>query len=128
MGDKSGAKSGKRRGTFTGKDDPRNGRGPKKGAPNAGRPPSEFKQAMRQLADRGAVRQRLEHLTSAKNKDADLFLRAFKETADRGYGKPAQAVELSGPDGGPVPLETPAEVRNRIRRELAGIAARKRAQ
>ncbi len=125
MGKKSGAKS-DAPGRFQPGEDPRRGRGPKKGAPNAGRPPNEFKQSMRQLADRPAVRKRLEQLTAASNKDPELFLKAFKETADRGYGKPAQAVELSGPDGGPIPLETPAEVRERVRRELAGIAARKR--
>lgn len=40
---KSGRKSGNRPGTFTGKGDPRNGRGPKAGAPNAGRPKDQVR-------------------------------------------------------------------------------------
>lgn len=37
---------------FTGKGDPRNGRGPKKGAPNAGRPPNWWLEQMREIRDR----------------------------------------------------------------------------
>lgn len=46
---KSGEKSRGRPGTFTGKADPRNGRGPQKGAPNAGRPPLAFAQECARL-------------------------------------------------------------------------------
>lgn len=37
---------------FTGKGDPRNGRGPKKGAPNAGRPPDWWVAQLREIRDR----------------------------------------------------------------------------
>ena len=108
--------------------DPRRGRGPKKGAPNAGRPPNEFKEMMRALASRPAVMTRLKKLlgTSAKVPD-DVFLKALKEVADRGYGKAVQPVEHAGPEGGPIPLATPDEIRGEIARELDRLAARNRA-
>lgn len=51
---KSAKKSANRRGRpFTGADDPRRARGPKKGAPNAGRPPDEIRRICREgFADR----------------------------------------------------------------------------
>lgn len=50
---KSGHKSGRKPGTFTGADDPRRGRGPKKGAANAGRPPDVIRRILREaFADR----------------------------------------------------------------------------
>ena len=58
----------------------------------------------------------------------DLFLKAFKEVADRGFGKAVQPLEHGGPEGGPIPIESPAELRERITRELAGIASRKGAR
>jgi hypothetical protein len=36
------------------------------------------------------------------NEDAKISMAAAKEILDRAYGKPAQAVEVSGKDGGPV--------------------------
>src|SRR5712672_99319 len=97
-GDKSGDKSDRGTGRFENGDDRRRGRGPKKGAPNAGRPPTEFKLAMRGLASRKAVMNRLRQLTSgAKSVSDDVFLKAFKEVTDRGYGKAVQPLEHSGP-------------------------------
>jgi hypothetical protein len=101
------------------------GRGPKKGAPNAGRPRDEFKQSMRAIADRAVVLTRLRKLTSTANTDDELFLKALKETADRGYGKAAQGIELAGPDGGPIPIASAAEIRDGIARDLASLAARR---
>ena len=128
MSRKSGRKSGRRRpGTFTGKDDPRNGHGPAKGAANAGRPRSQFLAAMRGVVDRQETIARLKRLAGAgKTVSDETFLRAFKEAADRGYGKAVQPLEHTGPEGGPIPLDTPAATRERILRELAGIAARRR--
>lgn len=126
-GEKSGEKSG-RPGTFQKGNDPRRGRGPKKKAPNAGRPPDEFKRAMRGIASRRAALERLKKLTSGSRKVSDdVFLKAFKEVTDRGYGKAVQPLEHSGPDGEPIPIDTADGARERIARELAGIAARKRA-
>ena len=106
-------------------EDPRRGRGPAKGAPNAGRPPDKFKEAMRGIADRPDVLKRLKKLTgTAKSVGDDVFLKAFKEVADRGYGKPAQPVEHTGADGGAIQFETAADARERIARELTGIHAR----
>ena len=112
--------------------DPRRGRGPAKGAANAGRPPDKFKEAMRGIADRPDVLARLKKLTGPRGKGAaavpdDVFLKAFKEVADRGYGKPAQPVEHTGADGGAIQFETAADARERIARELTGIHARGRA-
>ena len=92
-GRKSGAKSGKRPGTFTGTGDPRNGRGPAKGNPLAGRPPEEFRQALRDLASRADIIKRLAKiLSSPKTSDSD-FLAAHKYVAERGYGKVPTVIE-----------------------------------
>lgn len=37
--------------------------------------------------------------------DQDLALKAIREIYDRFEGRPKQATELSGPDGGPIPTE-----------------------
>lgn len=36
--------------------------------------------------------------------DPDTALAAAKEILDRGFGRPAQAVELTGEGGGPIPV------------------------
>lgn len=92
---KSGKKSGNRPGTFVGgAADPRAGRGPKKGAPNAGRPPDEFKALCRELATAAntikAVREIL------KDQDHAQFLQALRWASEHGYGKPNQPLEHSG--------------------------------
>jgi hypothetical protein len=46
---------------------------------------------------------------------------AARELADRGYGKPVQAVEMTGADGNPLEIR---EVRESIASKLAGLAAR----
>lgn len=126
-GGKSGEKSGKRPGTFTGADDPRRGRGPKKGAPNAGRPPDEFKRIMRGISSRKEVIARLRKLTGkSKTVPDELFLKAWEKITDRGYGKAVQPLEHSGPDGEPIPVETADKALGLVLSELAGIAARKR--
>jgi hypothetical protein len=42
---------------------------------------------------------------------------------DRGYGRPRQSLEHSGPDGGPIDVRT-NELRDRITRRIDGIASR----
>ena len=107
--------------------DPRAGRGPAPGAPNAGRPPDEFKRIMQGIVSRDEAVRRLAQLASGEKTVSDeIFLKAFKESADRGYGKAVQPLEHAGPDGGPIPLESPEQARDRITRELDGIAARQR--
>lgn len=133
MAGKSARKSARSKGRpFTGKDDPRNGRGPAPGAPNAGRPPDKFKQEMQRMASRDETLERLDQLTGKRRKGTagvtdDLFLRAFKEVADRGYGKPAQPVEHTGPDGGAIQFEDARTARESLARELTGVKARGRA-
>lgn len=46
---------------------------------------------------------------------------AARELADRGYGKPVQAVEMTGADGNPLEIK---EIRESIASKLAGLAAR----
>ena len=46
-------------------------------------------------------------IASAANKQS---LDAIKLLLDRGYGKPSQAVELSGPDGGPTDIHYDARI------------------
>jgi hypothetical protein len=137
-GPKSGGKSGRsdsrkqNAGHFAKGGDARQGRGPAKGAPNAGRPPDKFKLAMQGIADRPEVLKRLTHLTGPRRTGSaavpdDVFLKAFKEVADRGYGKPAQPIEHTGADGGAIQFEDAASARAAIARELAGVQTRGRA-
>lgn len=89
---KSGRKSAATPGGFKPGHDPRRGRGPAKGAPNAGRPPDEFKALMRSLASRQDV---IEHLTTVLgDPNHPDWHAAWKDVADRGYGKAVQAVDL----------------------------------
>ncbi len=126
--EKSATKSAGRGRPFTKGGDPRQGRGPKKGAPNAGRPPSEFKRLMQRIASRPETIRRLRKLTgTAKSVSDEVFLKAFKEAGDRGYGKAVQPLEHSGPDGDPIPVDTADQALRLILGELAGIATRKRA-
>lgn len=71
--------------------DPRRGRGPKKGAPNAGRPRNEFKQEMRALASDEAVLTRLRQLLWQCT-DPTTFIRALAFTTEHGYGKATQPI------------------------------------
>lgn len=83
---------------------------------------------MRGIADRPAVIERLTKLTDSSRRQVgdDVFLKAFKEVADRGYGKPAQPVEHTGADGGAIQFEDARTAREAITRELAGLKSRGR--
>jgi hypothetical protein len=60
---------------------------------------------MQALATREDVLRRLEHLLGDGATAPDVFLRAWKEVADRGYGRANQTVEHTGSDGGPIQHE-----------------------
>lgn len=142
MAKKSGSKSGNRPGTFKGKDDPRNGRGPQPGAPNAGRPPSRIKALAAELVERKALIAVLGKIAVAElgeawaDKDGETVYGETKNT-DRiaaiklllayGDGLPTQRQELSGPEGGPIETLNADSPRDQIERKLAGIASRQAA-
>lgn len=88
--------------------DPRRGRGPQKGAPNAGRPPDEFRALMRELASSPEAIDRLRDILSgyleyedAEGRmvripvDNDTFLKAHAHATDRGYGKAQQHLDVT---------------------------------
>jgi hypothetical protein len=82
---------------FTGRGDPRNGRGPAKGAPNAGRPPDEFKALCASLA---SGEETVAAVTSIlANPQHPHFMAALKWASDRGYGQPAQPLTGANGDG-----------------------------
>lgn len=74
---------------ITGADDPRRGRGPKKG--HGGRPRDEFRAALREAVSADAVLEALERIL--RDPDHPAFLRAVEFAAERGYGKEASPVE-----------------------------------
>lgn len=104
--------------------DARRGRGPAKGAPNAGRPPNEWKQSLRALADREAVLSHVDAALSAGPRRPKLdeagkevvefhtdgngrsvarvvmegsldFQWALEYATEHGYGRAAQSVDLT---------------------------------
>lgn len=77
-------------------------RGSKPGnTPGPGRPPNEFRDRMRSLTSRDDVEAYLERCINGEF-GPKFFLDALRYTSDRGYGKPTQAVELTGAEGGPL--------------------------
>ena len=73
--------------------DARRGRGAAKGGPNAGRTPDEFRALMRRLTSRADVLDNLSRILT--DKDPPHFLPAWQETADRGFGKAAQHLDVT---------------------------------
>ena len=67
------------------------GRGPAKGAPNAGRPREEWKAWLRSLVDSQPVREAIEAVLS--NPEHPAFGRVLQWADERGWGKEAQQVE-----------------------------------
>jgi len=63
---------------------------------------------MARAASVGALQRAIELVHST---DENVALKAINTVLDRGWGKPAQALEHSGPDGGPISyvVEAPAE-------------------
>lgn len=80
--------------------DPKRGRGPAKGAPNAGRPPDAFKALCQGIADQGAMALLAKRVLSNPKHPAFQF--ALKWATDHGYGKAMQPMELTGKDGAPL--------------------------
>jgi hypothetical protein len=70
---------------------PGKGKGAKKGAPNAGRPPDKFKELCQSLACTGADVAPV----ILKNPDHPAYLGALKWATEHGYGKPEQSLDLT---------------------------------
>lgn len=90
---KSGRKSGNPT-TFKPGHDPRRGKGPAKGAPNAGRPPDKFKELCRELASGQKTIEAVEAIL--EDQDHAQFMAALKWASEHGYGRPSQPLEHSG--------------------------------
>ncbi len=73
---------------------PGQGRGPKKGAPNAGRPPDKFRDFCRELLATKDADAAVKAILNDESHPA--YAAMWKAVSDRGYGKPTQAVEVSG--------------------------------
>lgn len=86
--------------------DHRRGRGPAKGAANAGRPPDEFKRLMASLASREQTIRALAHIL--ENPSHPHFLGALKFVAERGYGLPLQTIDVDSQQR--FVIEVPAKV------------------
>jgi hypothetical protein len=86
--------------------DPRRGHGPQKGAPNAGRPPEAFRQALNEMLNSEAVLTQVRYfLSGARDVTHDQFWKVVMWLSDRVYGRPVQELQHSGPSGGPIPIE-----------------------
>lgn len=71
------------------------GRGPAKGAPNAGRPRDEWKARLQAMASSDAVLDHV-HKTLENGPSDPFFQRALDYVTDHGYGRATQPIELSG--------------------------------
>lgn len=77
--------------------DPRRGKGPKKGAPNAGRPPDAFKAFLRTLRDSPHFRRRITAL-ALEDPDPDRTRRFAMWLLDRTDGRPVLPIRLPKAD------------------------------
>ena len=78
------------------------GRGPAKGAPNAGRPRGTYREWLTALLERDDHQQVFEAALRGELGDK-AFAFATKHAAAYGHGLPA--VTIQGPDGGPVQVQ-----------------------
>lgn len=78
---------------------PRAGMGRPKGSKN--KSTADIKMAA-QLHGEAAIKRLAELMMSAESEQAQIA--AAKELLDRGYGKAVQAIEASGPEGGPIQI------------------------
>lgn len=79
--------------------DPRRGRGPEQGAPNAGRPRSRFKEECRELLVADGIMFLREVMTDPERSTADR-LRAVELVARYGLGRPqAEEFDTDQPTG-----------------------------
>jgi len=74
---------------------PGKGRGPAKGAPNAGRPPDEWRERLRAMASRDEVLEHVNNVLTA-GPEHPYFDRALQYVTDHGYGRPKQELEHTG--------------------------------
>jgi hypothetical protein len=74
--------------------DPRRGRGPAPGAPNAGRPRDEWKAALAALASSDEVLAHVRRVLA--DPDHPQWMRALEYASERGFGKETATVEQSG--------------------------------
>lgn len=88
--EKTAKKSAPRGRPFAKGSDPRQGRGPRKGAPNAGRPPIAYKGRMAALADRGALAAELEGVLD--NPAHPHWLQAWKFVTEQAHGRAVQPI------------------------------------
>ena len=103
------------------------------------RPGAGRKVGGREIARRATTAER-EDIGAKARQYADIALRTLQDIAengksesarataaavllDRGFGKPRQAVEHSGPDGGAIALDV-VDLRNRVASRIAGLATR----
>ncbi len=102
--------------------DPRRGNGPKKGAPNAGRPPDAFRLLCRDIATRGA--QALIAEKVMKDPKHPAFQTALRWATENGYGKAPQTLEHTGKAGGPIETRDLTDPRSDLAARIATIVAR----
>lgn len=76
--------------------DPRRGRGPAAGAPNAGRPSEAHRAWCRQLLESPAVEKAVR--TVLRNPDHPAFPTLWRTLADRAYGRAPVEADERGPD------------------------------
>ncbi len=94
--DKSSGKSSAKRGKPFTKADPRiqRGKGPKPGAPNAGRPRDEWKARLQALASRDEVLAHVEQVLLA-GPEHPYFPKALEYVTDHGYGRAASSLDVT---------------------------------
>lgn len=105
---KSGKKSGPGKDTRFTADDPRRGRGPKPGAPNAGRPPEKIREACRLAFD-----ERIKVLTEiadAEHEPAQVRIKAIEALAKYGLGTTITPTDTDGKTLGTGVLAVPLPV------------------
>ena len=76
-------------------DPSKRGRGPAPGAPNAGRPPDEWKAKLRELASRENVLAHIQTVLDA-GPEHPFFAKALEYVTEYGYGKATQHIEQTG--------------------------------
>lgn len=107
---------------FTGKDDPRNGKGPAPGSPNAGRPTLELAAMCREIGLQHVIPRIVAYLASTANHNPDSqgFRWAADTLLDRGWGRALQQVTLGNDAESPL---IPSDAVTRIMGGLTRLAA-----
>lgn len=77
--------------------DPRSGRGPKKGAPNAGRPTNDWLAFLRETRDSPKCRAIIRAILTGRRGSVDNYLRALADVNNRLEGLPTQPVTIDKP-------------------------------